>query len=75
MQDNEMPPESNGAQPIDRLAALADRCTEDARFFLEVLQTHPNFAAVIETLVQLEGTLQEEHLAQALLNVVKNTKR
>ena len=42
--------------------------------FIEALQTYPSFAAVMELLAQVEGTLSEEHIAQALLDAVKSLK-
>jgi hypothetical protein len=59
----------------EELVAIATRCaSDDARIFLEALQTHPNFAAVMELLAQVEGALSEEHIAQALLDAVKSLK-
>jgi hypothetical protein len=61
-------------EPEERVA-IAARCTsDDARMFVEALQTHPSFAAVMELLAQVEGTLSEEHIAQALLDAVKSLK-
>lgn len=57
-------------QPENPIAALAARCTsEETRLFLEALQTHPKFAAVIEALILVEGALHEEHIAEALLSI------